>query len=124
MPFCTLLADADAQEERVGFDNQLSAIERTLKAKVHDHEELETMCHDAAHARDVARAELANFRKFVEEQRGQRLEELEERKAILNTRLDATRRISDRVGPPFSLKCALGGGGFPRMCARDCEVGS
>jgi hypothetical protein len=28
------------KEERVGFDNQLAAIERTLAAKTHDYEEL------------------------------------------------------------------------------------
>ena len=43
------------KDERVGFDNQLAAIERTLKAKDHDYHELLNMSHDAAHAKDIAR---------------------------------------------------------------------
>lgn len=35
------------KEERIGFDNQLAAIERTLKAKEKDLEELVLMSHDA-----------------------------------------------------------------------------
>jgi hypothetical protein len=41
------------KEERVGFDNQLAAIERTLKAKEKDLEELVLMSHDAQHAKEV-----------------------------------------------------------------------
>ena len=42
------------KEERVGFDNQLAAIERTLKAKEKDLEELVLMSHDAQHAKEVS----------------------------------------------------------------------
>ena len=49
------------KEERMGFDNQLAAIERTLKAKEHDLEELILMSHDANHAKEVAKAELAKI---------------------------------------------------------------
>eukprot|EP00286_Rhodomonas_abbreviata_P003718 CAMPEP_0181346166 /NCGR_PEP_ID=MMETSP1101-20121128/33173_1 /TAXON_ID=46948 /ORGANISM="Rhodomonas abbreviata, Strain Caron Lab Isolate" /LENGTH=138 /DNA_ID=CAMNT_0023458241 /DNA_START=82 /DNA_END=496 /DNA_ORIENTATION=- len=45
------------KEERIGFDNQLAAIERTLKAKEKDLEELVLMSHDAQHAKEVAKAE-------------------------------------------------------------------
>ena len=37
-------------EERIGFDNQLAAIERTLSAKQHDYEELLLLSGDANHA--------------------------------------------------------------------------
>ena len=43
------------REERIGFDNQLAAIERTLKAKEHDLEELVLMSHDANHAKEIAK---------------------------------------------------------------------
>ena len=42
------------REERVGFDNQLAAIERTLGAKQHDYEELLLLSGDAKHAKDIA----------------------------------------------------------------------
>lgn len=41
------------QEERVGFDNQLGAVERTLQAKIKDYEELLLLSGDANHAREV-----------------------------------------------------------------------
>ena len=46
------------KEERVGFDNQLAAIERTLAAKQHDYEELLLLSGDANHAKEVAAQEL------------------------------------------------------------------
>merc|ERR1719326_1548594 len=49
------------KEERVGFDNQLAAIERTLAAKQHDYEELLLLSADANHAREVAVQELDRF---------------------------------------------------------------
>ena len=40
--------------ERVGYDNQLAAIERSLKGKEHDFEELLLLAHDATHAKELA----------------------------------------------------------------------
>ena len=42
------------KEERVGFDNQLQALERTLQAKQRDYEELLFLSGDANHAREVS----------------------------------------------------------------------
>ena len=50
-------------------DNQLGAIEATLQAKEHDYEELLLMSHDASHAKDVAKAELAKLQALVAEER-------------------------------------------------------
>jgi len=81
------------QDERVGFDNQLAAIERTLKAKDHDYQELLSMSHDAAHARDVARAELGRFKAAYEEEKRQKDKELEDRKKVVQRRLDQTSKL-------------------------------
>ena len=43
------------EEERLTFDNQLSAFERSLKAKKQDANDLEMMSRDANHAKEVAR---------------------------------------------------------------------
>ena len=40
-------------QERVGYDNQLVAIERSLKGKEHDFEELLLLAHDATHAKYI-----------------------------------------------------------------------
>ena len=50
------------KEERVGFDNQLAAIERTLAAKQHDYEELLLLSGDANHAKEIALQELERVR--------------------------------------------------------------
>ena len=49
------------KEERVGYDNQLAAIERSLKGKEHDFEELLLLAHDATHAKELAQAELKKY---------------------------------------------------------------
>ena len=60
------------KEERIGFDNQLAAIERTLKAKEKDLEELVLMSHDAQHAKEVAKAELLKLEHQLMEEKKQR----------------------------------------------------
>jgi len=49
------------KEERVGYDNQLAAIERSLKDKEHDFEELLLLAHDATHAKELAFNECRKF---------------------------------------------------------------
>ena len=50
------------KEERIGFDNQLAALERTFTAKQRDYEELLLLSGDANHAREVAQQELERVR--------------------------------------------------------------
>lgn len=45
----------------MGYDNQLAAIERSLKGKEHDFEELLLLAHDATHAKELAGAELKKY---------------------------------------------------------------
>jgi len=67
------------KEERVGFDNQLSALERTLGAKQRDYEELLLLSGDANHAREISQMELDRVRGGYEEERIRRDNELRER---------------------------------------------
>ncbi|KAJ1485497.1 hypothetical protein T484DRAFT_1793118, partial [Baffinella frigidus] len=71
------------KEERIGFDNQLAAIERTLKAKEKDLEELVLMSHDAQHAKEVAKAELLKLEHQLMEEKKQREKELADRRALV-----------------------------------------
>jgi myosin heavy subunit len=84
------------KEERIGFDNQLAAIERTLKAKEHDYQELLNMSHDANHAKEIAKAELAQFRAAYEEERRQKDKELTERKQYVQSRIDQTQKLEKK----------------------------
>eukprot|EP00762_Andalucia_godoyi_P000027 ANDGO_02299.mRNA.1 Outer dynein arm protein 1 len=84
------------KEERIGFDHQLAAIERTLKAKERDLEELKLMSHDATHARDVARAELAGFKHAHDEAKRVRERELAERRAYVEAKVEQTKKMQQQ----------------------------
>jgi hypothetical protein len=70
------------KEERLGFDGQLSALERTLAAKQRDCEELSLLSGDACHARDAAQHEVERMRKSYEQERRRREQELRERHQV------------------------------------------
>jgi hypothetical protein len=84
------------KEERVGFDNQLGAIERTLAAKQHDFEELQLLSGDANHARDVAFAEKERVGGGYDEERRNRERQLRERQQSLQVKTDISKRMADR----------------------------
>merc|ERR1719353_1757177 len=84
------------KEERVGFDNQLAGIERTLKAKERDYEELLLLSHDAYHAKEMAQAELHRFEQGVMEERNQRDKEVQEKKVLVQQRVEMNQRLEQR----------------------------
>merc|ERR1740117_1697637 len=84
------------KEERIGFDTQLAAIERTLKAKERDYEELLLLSHDAYHAKEMAQAELHRFEQGVMEERNQRDKEVQEKKALVQQRVEMNQRLEQR----------------------------
>lgn len=83
-------------EERVGFDNQLKAIERTLSAKSRDHDELLLLAGDAHHAKEVSLNELDRVRAGYEEERKKRERELRERHQVVQLRRQMLERIKMR----------------------------
>eukprot|EP00899_Mesostigma_viride_P002513 jgi/Mesvir1/12262/Mv00477-RA.1 len=84
------------KEERVGFDNQLSAIEKTLHAKEKDLEELILMSHDAQHAKDAAKSELSKVDNLLLAERQQREKELTERRAQVKAKQEMTQKLEER----------------------------
>merc|ERR1719160_1399362 len=84
------------KEERIGFDNQLEAIERTLKSKERDYEELLLLSHDAYHAKEMAQAELHRFEQGVMEERNQRDKEVQEKKVLVQQRVEMNQRLEQR----------------------------
>lgn len=84
------------KDERIGFDNQLCAIERTLKAKERDYEELLLLSHDAYHAKEMAQAELHRFEQGVMEERNQRDREVQEKKILVEQRVEMNKRLELR----------------------------
>ena len=84
------------KEERIGFDGQLAAVERTLKAKDHDLEELTLMLHDATHSKEQAKGELARLEDQLLEERKHRDEELKAKRKIVVWRSASKRAIFRR----------------------------
>jgi len=84
------------KEEGTGFDNQLSGIERTLKAKERDYEELLLLSHDAYHAKEMAQAELHRFEQGVMEERNQRDKEVQDKKTLVQQRVEMNQRLEQR----------------------------
>eukprot|EP01041_Mallomonas_annulata_P001525 gene1525-2935_t len=84
------------KEERVGFDNQLAAIERTLGAKQKDYEELLLLSGDANHAREIAQTELDRVHAGYEEERKKRERELRERNQVVQLRRHMLDRTKNR----------------------------
>ena len=74
------------KEERISFDNQLTALERTVQAKQRDCEELLLLSGDASHARDIAQQQLHAHRCQYEEKRLAREGELREKQQMINVR--------------------------------------
>lgn len=84
------------KDERVSFDNQLSALERTLQSKQRDHEELLLLSGDASHAREVAQQELQRSRLIYEEKRSRRESEIRERHQVVKVRKQLVERQERR----------------------------
>eukprot|EP00607_Mallomonas_marina_P001424 CAMPEP_0182423086 /NCGR_PEP_ID=MMETSP1167-20130531/9001_1 /TAXON_ID=2988 /ORGANISM="Mallomonas Sp, Strain CCMP3275" /LENGTH=555 /DNA_ID=CAMNT_0024601747 /DNA_START=73 /DNA_END=1740 /DNA_ORIENTATION=- len=84
------------KEERVGFDNQLSAVERTLNAKQRDYEELVLLSGDANHAKELAQTELDRVSAGFEEERKKRERELRERNQMVQLRRQMLDRAKNR----------------------------
>merc|ERR1719160_2237722 len=84
------------KEEGTGFNNQLAAIERTLKSKERDYEELLLLSHDAYHAKEMAQAELHRFEQGVMEERNQRDKEVQEKKVLVQQRVEMNQRLEQR----------------------------
>merc|ERR1712054_201644 len=84
------------KDERISFDSQLAIIERTLKAKERDYEELLLLSHNAYHAKEMALAELHRFEQGVMEERNQRDREVRDKKALVQQRIEMNNRLENR----------------------------
>lgn len=105
-------------EDRVGFDNQLTAIERALAAKQRDYEELVLLTGDANHARDTALQELEKVRAVYEEERRKREKELREQHQSIALRRSMLERMQQRE----KLRAALATPGMSQSQALELEM--
>lgn len=85
-------------KERIGFDKQLESVSQILKVKEHDHEEMVALSRDAFQAKEAAQAELHSFEKAVTEERSQREKEIQEKKVLVQHRVEANQRFEHQQG--------------------------
>jgi hypothetical protein len=74
------------KEERVSFDNQLTALERTLQSKQRDYEELVLLSGDASHAREMALQNLQKAKWALDDNKTNRTRDLRDRQQHLRIR--------------------------------------
>lgn len=74
------------KEERVSFDNQLTALERTLQSKQRDYEELVLLSGDASHARELALQNLQKAKWSLDDNKTSRARDLRDRQQHLRIR--------------------------------------
>jgi chromosome segregation ATPase len=108
------------KEERVGFDNQLSAIERTLAAKQRDFDELMLLQGDANHAKEAALSELDRVRAGYHEERAKREKELRNIHQMAQSR----RTIIERMKNRERMRQQLGSSGAKGSEVSDSPPGS
>lgn len=84
------------KDERIGYDNQLQALERALRAKDQDMQELVLLMHEAQHAKASAKQELDRVDQQLQEDRKLRDREIAERKAQVRSVQQMTRQIIER----------------------------
>jgi Skp family chaperone for outer membrane proteins len=66
------------KEERLAYDKQLEAMEKAIKAKNADFDELLMLSHDANHARSLAEVDLNNYESQINTIRQNRMKDIQE----------------------------------------------
>jgi len=84
------------KDERVSFDNQIGALDRTLQSKQREYEELLLLSGDASHTRDVSNQTLQKERNEFEVSRMKREAELRERQQLVKVRKQMIERQNRR----------------------------
>lgn len=95
------------KEEKVTYDYQLNAIEKTIQAKERDVEELIILSGDSTHSRDAALNELEKVRTMYEESKKKREKELKDQQQHISMRKNMLNRIKQRENLRFQLQNSL-----------------
>jgi hypothetical protein len=74
------------REERVSFDNRLTALERTLQSKQRDYKELVLLSADASYAKEVALQNLQKAKWSFDENKNNRARDIRDRQQQIRIR--------------------------------------
>eukprot|EP01137_Pigoraptor_chileana_P005079 Opistho-2@47682 len=88
------------QEERLAYDQRISAIESQLRQKQREYDELKAMAEDALLARDVMKTELQKAEQGFYEEKKSREKELKDKQEVVRKKLEM-RDKSDKKKTPM-----------------------
>mmetsp|Transcript_34724 Transcript_34724/g.53292 ORF Transcript_34724/g.53292 Transcript_34724/m.53292 type:complete len:204 (+) Transcript_34724:409-1020(+) len=76
------------REEKISYDRQLEGLEKAIRAKSRDYDELLLLSHDANHARELAEQDMKDYEHQVGNLRENRMKEIQEKKAAVESRVN------------------------------------
>lgn len=94
------------KEERISYDLQLEGLEKAVKGKQIDYEELLLLSHDAAHAKELAEKDLRTYEKQLDEVRHTRIQEIKIQKDAVDRLVSEQVEGVDRKDLPSAEKPA------------------
>jgi len=83
------------KEERISFDKQLAALERTMQSKQRDNDELLLLSGDSNHARDGAQQNLIKAKCSFQDSKACRTREIREKEQKANASEARTKRCGE-----------------------------
>ena len=83
------------QDERVGYDNQLAAIEKNLRGKEHDYEELLLLEHDAKYAQKEEEDKLKECKDKQQQFEDCKQREFVKQKTMLSKMVQQQRKVEE-----------------------------
>lgn len=89
------------QQEQVGFDTQLAAMEKTLQNKEKDLADLNNLANDAASGLEKARSQMLQLKTQLTKERREQKKDIEERHAFVNSKRELlekrARRLQEKI---------------------------
>ncbi|OEH79573.1 axonemal dynein intermediate chain related protein [Cyclospora cayetanensis] len=95
------------KKERIGLYKHLEALEENLKEKKQEQENLLGVCHDAAHANELAQAELHRLSKALESDRQKRGAEVKEKHTVIRQWLQSGKRMREAACQEAAARSAI-----------------
>ena len=81
------------KEERIAYDQQLAGMEKAIKAKNADFDELLMLSHDANHARELADQDLRGYENQINTMRQSRMKDIQNQKLAVEDRVNRQNQI-------------------------------
>ena len=85
------------KEERIAYDQQLAGMEKAIKAKSADFDELLMLSHDANHAKELADEDLRNYESQINTMRQTRMQDIQNQKLAVEDRVNRQNQLGSSM---------------------------